>query len=77
MLTKLVGDIVKKLVDKPEAVIVLEIPMADKLLIQVRVAAHDLGRVIGSEGRTFRALRTLVNLVDPTRAKDLVVDIVE
>jgi uncharacterized protein len=77
MLIKLIEDIVKKLVDKPGAVVVSEVPMADKNMIQVKVAAHDLGRVVGSEGRTFRALRTLVRLADPTRNNDIVVDIAE
>lgn len=78
MLKDLVAHIVKNLVEKPEAVTVSEIVTDDKKVIQVHVSAQDLARVIGSEGRTFRALRTIVNLVsDPLIKQDIVVDIAE
>lgn len=88
MVIQLISSIVKKLVDKPERVTVQEIeatgsPGAEvsadrqgRAVIQVRVAAHDLSRVIGSEGRVFRALRTLVHVMSPDQ-KDLVVDSAE
>lgn len=63
MIKELVTYFVRKLVDKPDAVVVTEITTDDKYLVQIRVAPHDLGKVIGSEGRTFRALRAVVSLV--------------
>ena len=81
MLTQLITSIVKKLVDKPDRVTVREIEATEaagsgRSVLEVRVSPHDLSRVIGSEGRVFRALRTLVQIVSPDQ-KDLVVDSAE
>lgn len=77
MLKELVEDIIKKLVDNPEAVAVSEVHVDGKYIIQARVQAHDLGRVIGNEGRTFRALRMLIQALDVAHSRDLVVDVAE
>jgi predicted RNA-binding protein YlqC (UPF0109 family) len=66
---------VKKLVENPEKVTISEVSAEEKTVIQVYVAAHDIGRVIGSDGRTFRALRALINLTGDDTKYDLVVDI--
>jgi predicted RNA-binding protein YlqC (UPF0109 family) len=76
MLIALIEFIIKKLVDKPEYVAINEVESEGKRIIQVRVAPQDLSRVIGSEGRTFRALRMLVQVMSP-ETKDLVVDSIE
>jgi uncharacterized protein len=73
MIIELITAIVKKLVDKPERVVVHQVEADGVTVIQIRVAPQDLSRVIGSEGRVFRALRTLANVVSPDH-KDLVVD---
>jgi uncharacterized protein len=75
MLIKLVEFFVTKLVNKPEGVIVTEVKAPEKDIIEIRVAAPDLARVIGKEGRTFKALRALANAADPHTRKDIVVDI--
>lgn len=77
MIKELVSFFVKKLVDKPDSVVISEITTEGKYLIQIRVAPHDLGKVIGSEGRTFRALRAVVSLVSNNPHTDVVVDIIE
>jgi uncharacterized protein len=76
MLINLIESIVKKLVDKPDLVAITEVESDGKNIIQVRVAPQDLSRIIGSEGRTFRALRMLIHVVSP-EVKDLVVDSIE
>ncbi len=76
MLINLIESIVKKLVDKPDFVVISEVQSDGKNIIQVRVAPQDLSRVIGSEGRTFRALRMLIQVISP-ESKDLVVDSIE
>jgi len=76
MLIALIEFIIKKLVDKPDFVAINEVESEGKRIIQVRVAPQDLSRVIGSEGRTFRALRMLVQVMSP-ETKDLVVDSIE
>lgn len=75
MAEKLVEYIVKQLVTQPDAVVVSSIETGEKCVVQVRVAAQDMARVIGSEGRIFRALRTIVTLVGAQQNKDFVIDI--
>lgn len=73
---ELITYIVGKLVEKPELVQVTEVDTTEKSIIEIRVAAHDLAKVIGREGRTFKALRSMVHALDPQQKKDIVVDIV-
>ncbi|MBN2267014.1 MAG: KH domain-containing protein [Candidatus Babeliaceae bacterium] len=75
MIEKLVERMVKQLVTQPEAVLVSSIEASGKCVIQVRVASEDIARVIGSEGRIFRALKTIVTLVGAQQNRDIVVDI--
>ena len=77
MLEKLVEHIVTSLVSKPEAVAISGVEKDGKFVIQIRVAAEDVARVIGSEGRIFRALRAVVMLIGAQQKKDVVVDIAE
>ena len=61
-LVELTEEIVKSLVVNADAVSVKEFPTEDEksILIQVMVEEDDIGRVIGKEGRTANAIRTLV-----------------
>ena len=61
-LVKLTEEIVKSLVEDADAVSVKEFPSDDEkaILIQVMVNDEDMGRVIGKNGRTANAIRTLV-----------------
>lgn len=77
MLEKLVEHIVFNLVSKPEAVAITGVESDGKYVIHVRVAAEDVARVIGSEGRIFRAIRAVVMLLGSQQKKDVVVDISE
>lgn len=52
--------VTRALVDRPEAVRVTESPLRDGAAIDVVVNGDDLGRVIGRQGRTATAIRTLV-----------------
>ncbi len=70
--------IVKALVDDTEAVDVREIERDQKaVLIEVRVAAGDMGKLIGRQGKTVRALRSLLYAVSMKRGRRYVLDIVE
>ncbi|HET97481.1 MAG TPA: KH domain-containing protein [Desulfurivibrio alkaliphilus] len=62
---ELVAFVAAGLVDKPEAVEVSSSEADDALLLELRVANEDLGKVIGRQGRTVRALRTLLGAVAP------------
>ncbi|MDF1614679.1 KH domain-containing protein [Desulfurivibrio dismutans] len=60
---ELVGFVARALVDNPEAVTVDETEQEETLLLELRVAQPDLGKVIGRQGRTARAIRTLLTAV--------------
>lgn len=77
MAHQLITYVVKSIVSNPEAVSVQENEVGGRRVVQVRVASQDIARVIGSGGRTFRALRSMVLPVLPADIKDLVIDVVE
>ena len=77
MVTQVLEHIVTKIVEKPEAVTIGIVHTADKSVIEIRVAAQDIAKVIGKEGRTFKALRALVHVIDAHAYKDVVVDIAQ
>ncbi len=77
MLKELVEHIVKKLVDKPESISVIEVEGEQTTVVELRVALEDLGKVIGKEGRTARSLRTLVHAAASKRHKRAVLEILE
>jgi predicted RNA-binding protein YlqC (UPF0109 family) len=68
--------IVKALVDDDAAVDVREIERDGKTLIEVRVAPADVGKVIGRQGRTVRALRSLCGAVGYKKRRRFVLEIV-
>jgi len=57
---KLVEVIAKALVDNPSEVIVTQKNDGNDILIELRVASSDMGRVIGKQGRIAKAIRTVV-----------------
>jgi len=56
----LIATIAKALVDKPEEVITTEIKGERTLVIELKVAKEDIGKVIGKQGRTAQALRSIL-----------------
>ena len=59
----LVESIAKALVDDPTQVNATEETEEDTLVISLTVAKEDMGRIIGKEGRTAKAIRTILNAV--------------
>ncbi|MFP3976000.1 MAG: KH domain-containing protein [Dehalococcoidia bacterium] len=59
----LVEYIAKAIVDNPDEVKVTEAPGEDGVVFKLEVASEDRGRVIGREGRTAKAMRTLLRIV--------------
>ena len=57
---ELVEIIVKALVDAPDQVVITEETQNDEQVISIKVAAEDLGKVIGKQGRIAKAIRTVV-----------------
>jgi predicted RNA-binding protein YlqC (UPF0109 family) len=69
--------IVKALVDEIDAVDVREIERDGTTRIEVRVAQSDMGKVIGKQGRTVRALRSVVYAAGLKKHRRFVLDVVE
>jgi uncharacterized protein len=69
--------IVKALVDDKEAVDVREIDRNGATLIEIRVAPGDMGKVIGRQGRTVRALRSLAYAVGTKREHRFILEVVD
>ena len=67
----------KALVDDSESVNVTEVEGERVTVIELRVAPNDLGKVIGKQGRTARALRTILNANATKLRKRAVLEIVE
>src|ERR1700733_7593793 len=57
---QLIEDIAKALVDLPDEVTVSEVKGEQVTVLELKVAASDLGKVIGKQGRTARSMRTLL-----------------
>jgi uncharacterized protein len=73
----LVETIAKSLVDDPEKVQAAEEMEEDTLVIKLTVAKEDMGRIIGKEGRTAKAIRTILNAVSTKDNKKAILKIVE
>ena len=69
--------VVKALVDHPELVQVVEHERAGATVIELRVDASDIGKVIGKQGRTSAALRSLLMVAAGKSGRRVVLDIVE
>jgi predicted RNA-binding protein YlqC (UPF0109 family) len=74
---ELVEMIAKTLVDDPEEVRVTEVVGEQTTVLELRVAQHDLGKVIGRQGRTARAIRTLLGAAGMKVRKRFVLEILE
>jgi len=74
---ELVEYIAKALVDEPGEVKVAEVEGERVTVIELRVAQSDLGKVIGKQGRTARAMRTILNANATKLKKRAVLEIVE
>jgi predicted RNA-binding protein YlqC (UPF0109 family) len=68
---------VKSLVDKPEEVAVAEVDGERTTVYELRVATSDLGKVIGKQGRTARAMRTILSAAGTKLGKRCVLEILE
>jgi len=73
----LISYIAKALVDKPEEVSVTEIEGEQTSVIELKVAKEDLGKVIGKQGRTARAMRTILSASSTKINKRSVLEIIE
>jgi uncharacterized protein len=76
-LREVVETIAKALVDSPDEVAVNEIDGDSATVLELKVAPQDLGKVIGKQGRTARAIRTLLRAAGMKLKKRFVLEILE
>jgi predicted RNA-binding protein YlqC (UPF0109 family) len=74
---ELISYIAKALVDYPEQVAVSEVEGSQTSVLELKVAKEDLGKVIGKQGRTARAMRTILSAASAKVRKRTVLEIVE
>jgi uncharacterized protein len=74
---ELVELIARSLVDRPDEVTVREVEDFQSTVLELHVATGDLGKVIGNQGRTARAIRTILNASGTKLKKRFVLDIIE
>jgi predicted RNA-binding protein YlqC (UPF0109 family) len=76
-LRELVDFMARGLVDHPEEVEVEEVSEPDALVFELKVADEDLGKVIGKQGRTAKALRTILSAASAKSRRRVVLEILE
>ncbi|HKA88586.1 MAG TPA: KH domain-containing protein [Haliangiales bacterium] len=76
-MTDLITFIAQALVDHPDAVQVTERQEGDTSVFELRVSPDDLGKVIGRQGRTARALRVVLQAAATKKKRRTVLEIVE
>ncbi len=74
---ELIEYITRALVDHPEQVVVSEVEGNQTSVLELKVAKEDLGKVIGKQGRTARALRTILSAASAKIKKRTVLEILE
>ena len=76
-LKDLIDYLARGLVDHPEEVEVEELEEADALVFELKVAEEDLGKVIGKQGRTAKALRTILSAASAKGRRRVILEILE
>ncbi|MCI8490760.1 MAG: KH domain-containing protein [Lachnospiraceae bacterium] len=74
---ELVEVIAKSLVDYPEEVVVTETETNKAIVLELRVAQSDMGKVIGKQGRIAKAIRSVVKAAASKEDKKVTVDIIQ
>jgi len=74
---ELVAYLAKQLVTQPDAVEVRETQGETASVLELKVAKEDLGRVIGKQGRTAKAIRTILNAAASRTNRKVVLEILE
>lgn len=74
---ELVEFIAKSLVDNPDEVIVSEIEGSQSIIIELKVASEDMGKIIGKQGRIAKAIRTVVKAAAIKDNKRIIVEIIQ
>jgi predicted RNA-binding protein YlqC (UPF0109 family) len=73
----LVEYIARRLVDNPDKVDVSEVEEDQALIVKLRVAKEDIGKVIGKQGKTAKAIRTILNTASAKGQQKVLLEIAE
>ena len=73
---ELVEFMAKSLVDNPEAVTVNEIHGEQSIILELKVASEDMGKIIGKQGRIAKAIRTVIKAAAVKQNKRVIVEII-
>ena len=73
---ELVEFMAKSLVDNPDAVIVNEVDGEQSIILELKVAPEDMGKIIGKQGRIAKAIRTVVKAAAVKQNKRVIVEII-
>ena len=74
---ELIQFIAQALVDNPDQVIVKEITTQQTLVLELKVAKEDIGKVIGKKGKTAQAMRTILSCASAKIQRRVILEIVE
>ncbi|MBE5926759.1 MAG: KH domain-containing protein [Lachnospiraceae bacterium] len=74
---ELVEVIAKALVDSPDEVVVTEKDNEKAIVVELKVAPQDMGKVIGKQGRIAKSIRSVVKAAASKEDKKVIVDIVQ
>ena len=73
---ELVEYMAKSLVDNPEYVSVNEVNKEQSIILELKVAPEDMGKVIGKQGRIAKAIRTVVKAAAVKQHKRVIIEII-
>ena len=74
---ELIEQIARTIVEKPEEVQVRAIEGEHAVIIELRVDRDDIGKVIGKQGRTITAMRTILNAARAQKEKRQILEVIE
>ncbi|CUU46489.1 KH domain-containing protein [Clostridium beijerinckii] len=73
---ELVKFMAKSLVDNPDAVTVNEVDGEQSIILELKVAPEDMGKIIGKQGRIAKAIRTVIKAAAVKQNKRVIVEII-
>ena len=74
---ELVRVIIEALVDQPDKIVITETEGKQSIIIEIKVAQEDMGKVIGKQGRIAKAMRTVVKSAAMRDNKKVIIEIVD
>jgi hypothetical protein len=75
-LKELIKHIVQALVDHPEQIAISEVEGKQSTVLEIKVAKEDVGKIIGKQGRTAQAIRTILNAASAKAKKRTIIEII-